>query len=102
MARLKPEARSVRVGGLAIHQLTVLPVSRVVAFFTELNFAKADEPIATPLLREIRGRLQFLCRVGVDYLSLDAPPIRSAAENCMGSPGYGHRLGAGRRLLRAR
>ena len=72
-ARLNPQARNVRLGGLAIHELTALAASRARAFCARLSFEAGEQPIAEPLMREINNRLEFLSRVGVDYLSLNRP-----------------------------
>ncbi len=72
-ARLRPEALAVRVCGRAIHEITRLSILDAAAFFKNLSFPPAQEPIAEPLVREIRARLNFLIEVGVDYLSLDRP-----------------------------
>ena len=72
-ARLNPQARNVRLGGLAIHELTALSASRARAFCAQLSFDETEQPIAEPLMREINNRLEFLSRVGVDYLSLNRP-----------------------------
>jgi excinuclease ABC subunit A len=70
-ARLRPEARSARVGGRPIHEVTAANVRRAREFFASLTFDEPDRPIAEPILREISNRLVFLEKVGVDYLSLD-------------------------------
>jgi excinuclease ABC subunit A len=70
-ARLRPEARSVLVGGRAIHQVAALTVSEAREFFAQLEFPAAQRPIAEPILREIRARLDFLDQVGLGYLNLD-------------------------------
>ena len=72
-SRLRPEARSVRVGGKAIHEITALTVTEARAFFDQLRFDEEDEPIAQPILTEIVSRLRFLDNVGVEYLTLDRP-----------------------------
>ena len=72
-ARLRPEARSVRIGGKAIHEVTGLPVALARQFFGQLKFADEEEPIAGPVLSEIASRLDFLDRLGLDYLTLDRP-----------------------------
>ncbi len=69
--RLRKEARVVRVGELAIHELTRLSIREGVKFFDKLVLSKQEEAIATRLLKEIKERLGFLSRVGLDYLSLD-------------------------------
>jgi excinuclease ABC subunit A len=40
-------------------------------FFDTLNLTKKHEEIASPILREVKARLQFLLDVGLDYLTLD-------------------------------
>jgi excinuclease ABC subunit A len=69
--RLRPEARACRLGGLAIHEITGLPVTAAIAFFHELTFADDQRPVAEPIVAEIQRRLAFLDRVGTDYLTLD-------------------------------
>lgn len=69
-SRLRREAGGVRVGGKTIHEITQLSVGRAKEFFDALVFPARDRPIAEPLLTEIRHRLEFLMKVGVDYLGL--------------------------------
>ncbi len=72
-ARLRAEARAVRVGGKAIHEATALTAAAARRFFHDLAFHEEDQPIAQPLLRQIAARLEFLEHVGVEYLTLDRP-----------------------------
>ena len=74
-ARLRPEARAVRVGGKAIHEIAAQTVRQSKAFSEQLltTFHEDDLPVAEPILREIIKRLDFLDRVGVDYLTLNRP-----------------------------
>jgi excinuclease ABC subunit A len=72
-ARLRPEARGVRLGGKAIHEITRQGVGAAREFFASLTFREEDQPIAQPLMQEISRRLEFLEKVGVDYLTLDRP-----------------------------
>jgi excinuclease ABC subunit A len=69
--RLRPESRAVTVGGLAIHQLTALPVERALGFAEELALPPRQAAIAERVLKEIRERLRFLLDVGLGYLTLD-------------------------------
>ncbi|MHB1652402.1 MAG: excinuclease ABC subunit UvrA [Desulfitobacteriaceae bacterium] len=68
--RLKPEALAVTVGGLAIYELTGLPVNEALAFLNQLELSEKEETIAHQVLKEIRERLGFLVNVGLDYLTL--------------------------------
>lgn len=70
-ARLREEARSVRVAGLAIHELTAMTVRQARQFFEQIQFPAHQRPIAEPILAELRSRLAFLDDVGLDYLTLD-------------------------------
>ncbi len=72
-ARLKPTARACRFHGKAIHELAALTVREAHRFFQALTLDADEEPIATPIVSEIVKRLDFMERVGVDYLTLDRP-----------------------------
>lgn len=72
-ARLRREALACRVGGLAIHELTALPIGDALGLFEKLTFGPQQQPIAEPVVREIKRRLAFLQLAGADYLSLDRP-----------------------------
>ena len=101
-ARLRPEARSVRVAGKAIHEVTALTVAQAREFFAGLSFAEDEQPIAQPIVGEIASRLEFLDRVGLDYLTLDRPAdTLSGGELQRGAPGHRAGLRTGRRVLRA-
>ena len=69
--RLRPDALYVQVGGKNISELTSMPVGKLLPFFEQLQLNEHDAQIADRLLREIRSRLEFLCRVGLEYLTLD-------------------------------
>jgi excinuclease ABC subunit A len=70
-ARLRSEARLVRVGGKDICQATSLTVEEAAKFFLQLDLSRQDEEIAGKLLDEVRDRLRFLNEVGLEYLTLD-------------------------------
>jgi len=69
--RLRREAQDVYVGGRRIGQLSRIPVSETYRFFSELKLSESDAEIGSRLLREIIKRLEFLRKVGLDYLTLD-------------------------------
>jgi excinuclease ABC subunit A len=71
--RLRPEARSVRLGGASIADLSRLPVSELASFLEELELSPAQRTIGERVLREIGDRLRFLADVGLDYLTLERP-----------------------------
>jgi excinuclease ABC subunit A len=70
-ARLRREARDVRVGSRTIDVVCALTVREADAFFAALELSEKDAEIADKVLREIRKRLGFLRDVGLDYLTLD-------------------------------
>ncbi|HVX15036.1 MAG TPA: excinuclease ABC subunit UvrA [Pirellulales bacterium] len=70
-ARLRPEARSVRLAGKAIHEITSLAVGDAREFFRGLSFPAVHATVGQPLVREIAARLAFIDQVGLDYLTLD-------------------------------
>jgi excinuclease ABC subunit A len=69
--RLKPEALSVRVGAKNIHEIASMPIADAGAFFDQIALSAEEQVIARLVLKEIRGRLQFLRDVGLGYLTLD-------------------------------
>jgi excinuclease ABC subunit A len=70
-ARLRREARDVRVGDRTIDVVCAQTVREADAFFANLELSEKDAAIADKVLREIRKRLGFLRDVGLDYLTLD-------------------------------
>lgn len=70
-ARLKPEAMYVKVGNKSITDLVVMPINELKQFFDTLTLSETDQQIARRLLIEINNRIQFLCDVGLSYLTLN-------------------------------
>lgn len=70
-ARLRPESRAVRIGGLAIHEVSRLTVSKAIAFFRGLTLDGKEKAVADKITKEIIQRLEFLQDVGLSYLTLD-------------------------------
>jgi len=70
-ARLRREARYVRLGEHPLHELSRWPLGKALAFFRTLKLAGAKGQIAERIVREIANRLEFLVNVGLDYLSLE-------------------------------
>ena len=69
-SRLRPEALYVKVGGKNIHELMTMPVGELSVFFDRLELDDYDRTVAERPLREIRSRLQYICDVGLSYLTL--------------------------------
>lgn len=72
-ARLKKEASWVKIGGRSITELVNMPVRDLREWFAALPLSDHDADVARRLLTEIRHRLDFLCEVGLDYLTLNRP-----------------------------
>lgn len=68
--RLKKEALSYKISGLDIAELCDLPVSGLIRFFKDADISLFQRNLSKELLRQINLKLQFLNRVGLDYLSL--------------------------------
>jgi len=73
--RLRPESLAVTVGGMSIADFTALPLNKALSAAINLEFTAREALIAERIRREIAERLEFLCAVGLSYLSLN----RSAA-----------------------
>jgi len=57
--------------GLNVHDLMLLPIERSRDFFGDLQLPAPLDEATDLLLTEIRARLDYLCRVGLGYLTLD-------------------------------
>ncbi len=68
--RLKPGALAVTVGDKNISKVTALSIDKLKKFLDELQLTKNQMMIGGQILKEIRGRIQFLMDVGLDYLTL--------------------------------
>ncbi len=69
--RLRREARDVYVGGRAITEILAMTTLEAARFFSALRLSPAEESVGGKILQEIRHRLDFLLRVGLEYLTLD-------------------------------
>ncbi len=69
--RLRAEARSVRIEGRNICQVSSMTIGQAREFFAALKLTPAQEEVAAPILQEVRQRLNFLDAVGLEYLTLD-------------------------------
>ncbi|NGM16676.1 excinuclease ABC subunit UvrA [Eggerthellaceae bacterium zg-893] len=69
--RLKPEILAVTVGDASIYDVTRMSADESLRFFENLSIAPSHEPIAGPIVKEIKARLKFLVDVGLDYLTLE-------------------------------
>ena len=74
-ARLAPVSRAVTFAGTKLHELTAMTVAEAEEFIrtVKLDIAPEATQAAESILPEVASRLEFLLRVGVDYLTLDRP-----------------------------
>jgi len=70
-ARLRREARHVRLADATLYEISRWPLAQTLAFFGGLKLAGAKAQIAERIVREVASRLQFLVNVGLDYLALE-------------------------------
>ena len=68
--RLKLENLAVKVHGRSISEYVNFPISESLSLFESLKLSDREALISSQVLREIKGRLRFLCDVGVGYLAL--------------------------------
>ena len=80
--RLKPESLAVRFREHGIHEISEMPIGQLHEFIDKLKLDGAEGEVAGELLLEIRERLGFLVKVGLDYLNLARPaPTLSGGES---------------------
>src|SRR3569833_2396797 len=69
--RLKPASLSVQVKAISIADFTAMPIARALPLVRGWKFNEREVQIVGRVLEEIGNRLEFLCAVGLDYLSLE-------------------------------
>jgi len=69
-ARLRREARHVKIADKTLHEVSALALRNTLEFFRDLRLAGAKGQVAERIVREIASRLEFLVNVGLDYLTL--------------------------------
>lgn len=70
-SRLRKETETIFINKKAITQLTRKTVEDLYRFFEKIELSPFETEVASEVLKQIRARLNFLMRVGVNYLSLD-------------------------------
>jgi excinuclease ABC subunit A len=69
--RLRREALNVRVAGKTITEVCRTSIQEAYRFFNELRLTPHQEAVAEKILEEVRSRLKYLYKVGLEYLTLD-------------------------------
>jgi excinuclease ABC subunit A len=86
-ARLRREARHVRLADQTLYDISRWPLHKSFQFFKTLKLEGAKGQVAERIVREIANRLEFLINVGLDYLALGRP-----AQTLSGGEGQRIRL----------
>jgi excinuclease ABC subunit A len=69
--RLRKEALYVKIGGLNIGELCIMPVKDLYEWFNNLQLSDYDLQISKRILFEIKNRIKTLLDVGLGYLTLN-------------------------------
>ena len=69
--RLQPDAMNVRIAGNSIAQISALTIDELRVWVATLELTAFDMEVASHVLREARDRIDFLCDVGLGYITLD-------------------------------
>ncbi len=69
--RLRKDANYVKVDGMDISTLVKMQIGECLNFFSNVKLNVHDQKIAGRVLIEIKNRLEFLCNVGLQYLTLN-------------------------------
>lgn len=70
-SKLSPEALAFTVGGLNIAQVSDMPILDLSGFISGLNLSKYEEEVTSEIIRQVKQKLDFLIRVGVEYLTIN-------------------------------
>lgn len=74
-SRLRKEALGIRFNGLNIAEFSSMTVREAIRFLKDLELPQREAFIISRPLKEVKDRLAFLERVGLDYLTLDRPSL---------------------------
>lgn len=70
-SRLRKDAGYVKINGLSITDLVLMPLSDALVFFKNLTLPDYQVSVAKRILIEIENRLEYMERVGLGYLTLN-------------------------------
>ena len=69
--RLKIEASYVKINGKSITDLVQMPIDSLLKFMLLLKLDSYEEKLANRIVKEIQNRLEFICNVGLGYLTIN-------------------------------
>ena len=70
-SRLRKDASYVKIDSKSIIDVVLMPLSKILSFFNDLNLSETDQKISKRLLSEIDNRVLYLNNVGLGYLTLN-------------------------------
>ena len=70
-ARLQPDALNVRVGAKSIAEVSALTIEALRLWMRSIELTAFEREVAHHVLREAMDRVDFLCDVGLGYITLD-------------------------------
>jgi len=70
-ARLRKEATYIKVAGRGINEIVRMPVGELLEYFSHIELSDTERAISDRIMKEIISRLQFMCDVGLEYLTLN-------------------------------
>ena len=70
-ARLQPDSLNVRVGGKNIADVSALTIDALRVWLRSIELTPFERDVAHHVLREAMDRIEFLCDVGLGYITLD-------------------------------
>ncbi len=70
-SRLRHDASYVKIADKSIIDMVLMPIDQVLRFLQHIELSDSEATIAKRLLIEITNRIQFLCDVGLSYLTLN-------------------------------
>jgi len=69
--RLRKDAQYVKIDGVSIADIVLMPLEDVITFFNGINLPEFDRKISDRIITEIRSRLDYMAKVGLGYLTLN-------------------------------
>ncbi|HKW11565.1 MAG TPA: excinuclease ABC subunit UvrA, partial [Gemmatimonadaceae bacterium] len=69
--KLQPESLQVRIAERSIAEVSALAVDRLLDWLSAVSLTAFEREVAAHILKEARDRVQFLCDVGLNYLTLN-------------------------------
>lgn len=70
-SRIRPDSDYVKIGGVCMSEILMLPIDEVFRFFTEIKLTVQEKNIADRVIEEINNRLKVMVDIGLGYLTLN-------------------------------